>query len=148
MIISETMPGEELLFHTWVTGKAPTSSVIREIEVCNKNEEPILFAMARFVLLDRSTGRLTRISSELFESYLPEQNVKHDFNTSRMCESKEYQKETTLKVRKADVDFNGHVHNTVYMDYAEEILQTQKLSAFRIGYKLPVKLGEVLTVKL
>ncbi len=140
-------PSEELTINTWVVGKAPASSVIREFEMTDTDGTPVIYAMARMVLVDMASGRLTRVSPELLASYSPEEAVKHEFSSERLRECKEYDREIAVTVRNADIDFNGHVHNTVYMDYAEEILQAQNISAFRIGYKTPVKSGEVLTVK-
>lgn len=148
-LTSPVQPGQELTFSTWVTGKPSASSVMREMEATDETGHPVIQALSRFALFNVETGKLTRITPELFESYSPEPGAKNQFPGGRMKEKGEYDAEITLTVRKADIDFNGHVHNSVYMDYAQELIQTprERISYFRIGYKTPVKAGEVLTLK-
>lgn len=142
-------PGEELTFNTWVTGKPSASSVMREMEVLDSAGNAVIQAMSRFALFNVETGKLTRITPELFESYRPQPQPKNSFPSGRMREQPAYDTQTQITVRKADMDFNGHVHNSVYMDYAQELLAMPRehIGYFRVGYKTPVKEGEVLTLK-
>ena len=142
-------PGQELTFNTWVTGKPSASSTMREMEVLDENGNPVLQALSRFALFNTETGKLTRITPELFGNYQPEPAAKNEYPSGRMKEKGEYDREGQVTVRKADMDFNGHVHNSVYMDYAREVIETPRneIGYFRIGYKSPVKEGEVLTVR-
>lgn len=148
-LVGNIRPGQELTFNTWVTGKPSASSTMREMEVLDENGSPVLQALSRFALFNTETGKLTRITPELFGNYQPEPAAKNEYPSGRMKEKGEYDREELVTVRKADMDFNGHVHNSVYMDYAREVIKTprKEIGYFRISYKSPVKEGEVLTVK-
>lgn len=142
-------PGQELTFNTWVTGKPSASSTMREMEVVDENGAPVLQALSRFALFNMETGKLTRITPELFGNYQPEPAAKNQFPGGRLREKGSYDNQAQLVVRKSDIDFNGHVHNSVYMDYARELLEfpSDKIAWFRVGYKNPVKAGETLTLR-
>lgn len=142
-------PGQELTFSTWVTGKPSASSTLREMEVLDEAGSPVIQALAKFALFNVETGRLTRITPELFGNYEPEPAAKNQFPGGRLREKGQYDDELLIPVRKGDIDFNGHVHNSVYLDYARELMKTPvgQIAWFRVGYKTPVKEGETLTLR-
>ena len=142
-------PDQVLTFNTWVTGKPSASSTMREMEVLDEGGAPVIQALSRFALFNVETGRLTRITPELFANYEPEPAAKNQFPVGRLREKEVYDRQTQLIVRKGDIDFNGHVHNSVYMDYGTELLETpgDRIAWFRVGYKTPVKAGETLTLR-
>ena len=109
--------GESLNITTWVRGKAPASAVYRDFLLTDENGTELIRAEAKFALFDLATSRLTRISEELFGSYQPEDKTVFE-DAQRLCAPSEYTSETELKLRRSDIDFNGHVHNTRYVDLA------------------------------
>lgn len=147
-LLAPIRPGQELTFNTWVTGKPSGSSTMREMEVLDESGAPVIQALSRFALINVETGKLTRITPELFGNYQPEPAVKNQFPGGRLREKGIYDNQTQLIVRKGDMDFNGHVHNSVYMDYARELLEapSDRVAWFRVVYKTPVKAGETLTL--
>ena len=55
----------------------------------------------------------------------------------------EFTSETELKLRRSDIDFNGHVHNTCYIDFAMEVIPnkifaTDDFTELHILYFKPV----------
>ena len=77
-IIRRINSQEELNITTWVRGKAPASRVFRNFFLTDSNGNEVIRAEAKFALLDLSTGRLTRISEALLESYQPENKTIFD----------------------------------------------------------------------
>lgn len=135
--------GECLSITTWVRGKAPASTAFRDFIITDGNGKEIILAEAKFALFDLKASRLTRIGEDLLSSYEPEQ--KEVFESSqRLREPSEYIKETDFSLRRSDIDFNGHVHNTKYIDFAlqalpEECFFKGSFSEIRIAYKNPVR---------
>lgn len=135
--------GETLHIATWVRGKAPASIVYRDFLVKDRNGAEIIRAEAKFVLYDLRTERLTRISEELFSSYQPENMTIFEEN-ARLRAPSEYITEKSIPLRRSDIDFNGHVHNTRYIDLAMETVsqadfEKDSFSEIRIAYSKPLK---------
>ena len=123
-ILRRTDSKEKLQITTWVRGKAPASAVYRDFLLTDENGTEVIRAEAKFALFDLTTSRLTRISEELFGSYQPEDKTVFE-DAQRLCAPSEYTSETELKLRRSDIDFNGHVHNTRYVDLAMEALPNE-----------------------
>lgn len=143
---------EELHITTWVRGKAPASTVFRNFILTDGNGDEVIRAEAKFALFDLAAGKLTRISEELFSSYQPEDKSVFDTAASRLCEPAAFDLEQTIALRRSDIDFNGHVHNTCYMDFALETLPSSicannNICEFRIVYMKPIKENSGITVK-
>lgn len=151
-VLRRTDSKEKLQIATWVRGKAPASTVFRDFILTDENGNEVIHAEAKFALLDLSAGRLTRISEELFASYQPEDKTAFDIAAPRLRAPAEFDSEQTITLRRSDIDFNGHVHNTRYMDFALEVLSAEiykkgNISDVRIVYSKPVKEGSVVTIK-
>ena len=115
---------EKLQITTWVRGKAPASTVFRDFILTDENGNEVIRAEAKFALFDLTTSRLTRISEELLGSYQPEDKTVFE-DAQRLRAPSEYVSETEMKLRRSDIDFNGHVHNTRYVDLAMEALPNE-----------------------
>lgn len=141
-IIHRPENGESLNLTTWVRGKAPASAVYRDFLLTDENGTEVIRAEAKFALFDLATSRLTRISEELFGSYHPEEKTVFE-DAQRLRAPSEYTLETELQLRRSDIDFNGHVHNTRYVDLAlealpNEIFVNDDFSELHILYYKPV----------
>lgn len=141
-IIRRPEYGGALNITTWVRGKAPASAVYRDYLVTDENGTEVIRAEAKFALFDLATSRLTRISEELLDSYQPESKTVFD-DSQRLRAPSEYTSETELKLRRGDIDFNGHVHNTRYIDLAMEVIPNEifyndDFSEFHVLYYKPV----------
>lgn len=123
-IVRRPENGESLNIITWVRGKAPASAVYRDFLLTDANGNEVIRAEAKFALFDLATSRLTRISEELFGSYQPESKTVFE-DSQRLRAPSEFTSETEIKLRRSDIDFNGHVHNTRYIDFAMEVLPNE-----------------------
>lgn len=151
-VLRRTDSKEKLQIAAWVRGKAPASTVFRDFILTDENGNEVIHAEAKFALLDLSAGRLTRISEELFASYQPEDKTVFDTAAPRLRAPTEFDSEQTITLRRSDIDFNGHVHNTRYMDFAMEIFPAgtyvkDEINEFRIVYNKPVKEGATVILK-
>ena len=134
--------GQKLNIKTWVRGKAPTSMVYRDFEVADDSNHTLLTAEAKFALLDLNTMRLTRISEELFAAYCPENEIVFEV-TSRLRAPSAFSAQYDFALRRSDIDFNGHVYNTKYVDFAlqalpEKVLKDNSIDEIQVVYSKPV----------
>lgn len=141
-IVHRPENGESLNITTWVRGKAPAIAVYRDFLLTDENGTEVIRAEAKFALFDLSTSKLTRISEELLGSYQPEDKTVFE-DAQRLRAPSEYTSETELKLRRSDIDFNGHVHNTRYVDLAmeaipKELYSNDRFTEFHIMYHKPV----------
>lgn len=151
-IIRRTNSKEELHITTWVRGKAPASTVFRDFILTDDHGNEVIRAEAKFALLDLAAGKLTRISEKLFASYQSEDKSVFDTAATRLRAPAEYDSEQTITLRRSDIDFNGHVHNTRYIDFALEALPSSSyannnICEFRIVYMKPIKEDSAVTIK-
>lgn len=144
---------EALNASTWATTMYNAGRLtVRGYTVTNNDNIPYIYGSAKFVLMDTAAGKLTRITNELIEKYKPEENCVFDDNPPRLREPESYVYEKTIALRRGDIDFNGHVHNTTYLSYAletipEEIYEADEFTDVRIVYHRPVKYTESVKCK-
>ena len=141
-IVHRPENGESLNITTWVRGKAPAIAVYRDFLLTDENGNEVIRAEAKFALFDLAASKLTRISEELLGSYQPEDKTVFE-DAQRLRAPSEFTSETELKLRRSDMDFNGHVHNTRYVDLAmeaipKELYAADRLTEFHIMYYKPV----------
>ena len=141
-IVHRPENGESLSITTWVRGKAPAIAVYRDFILTDENGTEVIRAEAKFALFDLATSKLTRISAELLGSYQPENKTVFE-DAQRLRTPSEFTSETELKLRRSDIDFNGHVHNTRYVDLAmeaipKELYSDDRFTEFHIMYHKPV----------
>ena len=100
----------------------------------------------RFALVDLRTNLVAKASPEEAERYQPEQKTVFDNRLHRLRAPNEYSCEMPLALRRSDIDYNGHVHNTAYLDLALELVPEELLKegirSFRISYRRPLRYGD------
>ena len=74
-IINLPKYGEPVKVQTWVSGKAPSASVLRNFILNDSRGSKLVKGTAKFALFDLNKRKPTRISTELFELYSPEKIV-------------------------------------------------------------------------
>ncbi len=136
---------------TWARGKAPAAMIYRDFIVTDGQGEELIRAEATFVLLDTVNGRLTRITETLFQAYQPREETVFDDKPARLRAPEVPQATCRVSLRRSDIDYNGHVHNTRYLDLArealpEEVLQ-QQFSQIRVLYSKSVTLKDEVTAQ-
>ena len=144
--------GEKLLSKTWSQLTTTTFGCARDFELY-ANDKLAAIASTRWVLLDLKTERPTKIDREWFTIYQSED--KSVFDNPRLPKTEnitEFASEKNIEIRRADIDFNDHVHNLTYLDYAletvpQEVYDKMDFSKIRISYKSSVKANEKIVCK-
>lgn len=137
--------GDELMAETWSEGFSSPLVANRNF-LFYKNGNVCGKATTRWILLDLATGRPTRIDPAYLEKYETEdKTVFEDKKLIRIPSPENFSAETTIPVRRSDIDFNNHVHNLTYLDYAHEVLPENicetNFKSLRISYKTGLKAG-------
>ena len=139
---------EALEVITWARERTAAAAVFRDFAVTGEDGEEILRAEAKFARLNLQTGRLERITDELYAAYQPESRAVFPETAAKLRVPEAYQEEIPLSLRRSDLDYNGHVHNTRYLELALEALPAgTELKEFRLLYAKPLTEGDAVTVK-
>ena len=114
---------------------------------------PCVKAQAYISILDLVRNRPVRFSDTDLARYQPEPDTVIETPVKKIAIPKEFIAEKTLVVRRSDIDFNEHVHNTTYLTLAmevlpEELYKEQNFQAIRINFKKALFLDDVATIKL
>lgn len=135
---------DQLQVETWVTGKLPGISVHRGFLLTDGNGEVLVKGWSTFVLYSMQEQQIIRIGEQFVEQYQPENKTVFESRTRRLNPPAVWEREKAIGLRKTDIDYNGHLHNTAYLDLALEILpgdpgEYENIHSFRILYKASVK---------
>ncbi|MCR4580012.1 MAG: hypothetical protein K5681_06680 [Treponema sp.] len=148
--------GDKLSASTWSETVKQPLACMRDFELYS-NGKSVVRGLTKWVLVDLKSGRPLRVSPELIEKYQPEDKAL--FEDSKMPKiampaAEDFTKETKITLRRGDIDFNNHVHNLTYLDFALEALPAaiyeEKKTSFskvRIAYKTGIKAGEAITCR-
>ncbi len=148
--------GEKLMARTWSETVRQPLACMRDFELyCNG--QVLARGLTKWVLVDLKAGRPLRVSADLIEKYQPEEKfVFGDLKMPKISQPapEAFTSETKITLRRSDIDFNNHVHNLTYLDFALEALPAdvyeKQKAAFknvRISYKSGVKAGENITCR-
>jgi len=144
--------GSKIKARTWSQGATSIFGTSRDFElycdgeVCGKGT-------TRWVLYNIQSMRPNKIENDLIEKYGPEsKSVFAESKLPKIPVPEQFENEIVLLPRRNDIDFNHHVHNLVYVDYAMEVLpedvfSKHKFKKIRINYKSAVKEGDEIVVK-
>ena len=140
---------DELYVETWATSPAPVTRTKRELLVKDGSGRELVRTEAQFALYDLGKKRVTAIDAELISRYQPEDKYLFSDELPRFSMPDEYNAEATLTVRRSDVDYNGHVHNTAYLDFAAELLpdDMESFRRLRIVYRRQLMRGDEVTLR-
>ena len=144
--------GDKIHAITWSQGVTSLFGTSRDFELyCN--DELCAKGTTRWVYFDMNSGRPTKITDELLAKYEPEKkSVFEQTKLAKIQVPETFTTEIEIQPRRNDIDFNHHVHNLVYVDYAmdalsEEVYKNHNFKNIRITYKSAVVAGEKLKVK-
>ena len=143
---------EQLTVETYPWGRTPASIVYRDYILRDSKGNILAMGSAKLGLMDLARGRLVRVTSEYHEQYSPGEASVFEQPLPRMREAAEYAQAEKLAMRRGDMDFNGHVHNTCYLRYALEAIpydayQTGNFRSFRIAFHKPLEQLQIVTVR-
>ena len=112
---------DEILVKTWV-GKSDGITSVRDFEIYDTNGEKIIIASSRWCLINLETRRPVRFDDELSDAYDPEDKNAFGEELPKVKEPAEYELEKEYVIQKTDIDVNGHVHNSNYLDVAFAVI--------------------------
>ena len=97
-------------------------------------------------LNDIDTGALQRISEADVKAYGTHEKIDMEYKSRKIkVPATEGKTGQTFRVRKADLDTNGHVNNTNYIAMALDFVDdASKIKAMRVDYKKPALLGDMI----
>lgn len=152
-VIKRPKYADKIIAKTWAR-YANKLYTYRDFEVYNENNELVAIATSKWVLVDVSKGRITKIENEIFEKYTPELD-KSVFNIVELEKLTEIEVEDSRKIylpSRDDIDMNNHVHNLAYLKLAYEVLpdeiyENNNFNTVRINYKKEIKYGENILCK-
>lgn len=135
--------GEPVSITTWTRPKTRTAFVYREFLASAPDGTEYFRARAKLTRFDLNAHRLARIDDALYAAYGPEEKSVFDGELPRLHETAHYDREFDLPLRRSDMDYNGHVHNTRYLDFALDTLseadyRRDAISGIRILYHAPL----------
>ena len=137
---------------TWILPQKSPFYSIREYEL-RFDDEVCIVATSRWVLFDILNLKIAKIDKELIGIYEAEEftNFQNDsFKKIEIPQSFDTTKQ--IYIRKSDIDINDHVHNTIYLDFAYEVLPDEifknlNFSQIQISYKNDIKYSENIIAK-
>ncbi len=152
-ILQRLKYGEEINIKTWSKGMEKCYAY-RDFEVYNKQGKIVAIASSKWVLMDAENLKIIKADETIRSGYKEEieKKVFEKEDIDRIKEPEQYKKEITYRIRKTDIDVNGHVHNLNYLDIAYEILpyslqKCQQFENVRITYKKEIKPNSEIRIK-
>ena len=104
-------------------------------------------------MINSDTRKIVRMGPEVKEAYKTEDHSSFgDYNFPKPEVPIEFSNEVKYTVSRKDIDINGHMHNTYYLNLAydalpEDIYDARPYDTFRITYKHEIKLGDTVICK-
>ncbi len=155
-VIKRPKYGQTLKVNTWartIGGEIKKSYTYRDFEMYDNEKNLCVIGTSKWVLVDITTGKITRIGNNVVDKYnFEDKNVFNVNELDRIKAPEFFTNEIKYKVSRRDIDINGHMHNLYYLDLAyevlpEEVYQKRPYNNFRIQYKKEVKIGDVIKCK-
>ncbi|MBU5454291.1 acyl-[acyl-carrier-protein] thioesterase [Caproiciproducens sp. MSJ-32] len=124
---------------------------VRNYEIIGEDGERIVEGSATFLMLDIKKRRAMRIPKEQYAIYGEAGDMEGEFKLPRLSDFKEYDYEEIFKVRYSDIDSNGHVNNTKYIEWAIEtlpknIIDNYMLEEIKVIFEKECRYGEEVKV--
>ncbi len=136
---------EQLTVTTSVFGMKPMFG-FRNTFIYDAEGKPCYKTWSMGAFVDKSTGRLKRVDAATIGSMTLEPQLEMDYKDRRIFLPKEDgQVLDSVRVMRADIDYNHHMNNANYIRVAMELLPDDfQVSNLRVEYRVAAKLGEVL----
>lgn len=142
--------GDNLIVKTWAKS-ANKFYTYRDFEVYDENNNLLIIATSKWVLINVEKNSLTRIEDSFYTKYQPENKSVFNITELPKLTEPEFSKETyQYSVKRNDIDVNGHMHNVNYLSLVyealpENVYNNNQFNNFEILYKKEIKFGD--TVK-
>ena len=147
---------EEIKAVTW-SRKADKLFAYRDFRLYDKNDEIVAIGTSRWIYMDLEKRRPMRIMPEFVEKYQSEDESVFDEEINKIS-LEDVDLESPLstfeyRLKRRDMDYNGHMHNISYIDIANEILPekdyySRHFDYVRVEYKKEILKDTDVHVKL
>lgn len=143
---------DTLVIETWISEESAAAHSNREFLLLDDRGNVLIKAAAKLTLFDLKENRIIKTDRAILERYRPEGSSVFSEKVHRLIPAESFSSETVFPLRRSDIDYNGHVHNTSYLNFVFDILPENAVQSFdiakvRIAYKRPIKLGDNTIIK-
>ena len=143
--------GESITVRTWCSALHGVRFT-RNYQLFDEKGQPLTEAKAEVTVLDLESRRIVRPTAiKGFDKFLYNDNLENNAEyPKKLGVEQTFSKESVRPVRFSDIDYNGHVNNTVYADMVIDCLDADVLKMQIKGFEINF-LNEILpneTVKL
>ncbi len=118
----------------------------REMLLQSASGEVLARGQAKLALVDRSCNRPCLPTPERLAAYQPERRTAFADRLPRLRPPAAGGEAAPVQLRRSDMDYNGHLHNTAYLslalDAAPPGLAQGGVRSFRISYRSPLRFGD------
>lgn len=123
----------------------------RELLLKSESGELLARGQAKLCMVDRRTGSPMLPSPERMAAYRPETDGAFPDRLPRLRPPASYADAQTVTLRRSDMDYNNHLHNTAYLNLALDAAPPEVLSqgvrGIRISYRSPLRRGDPLVLR-
>lgn len=138
---------EDVVVKTWPYDFS-SSMGMRNVIITDSCGNDIICADSLWTLMDMNTGRPTKIEEEDRLGYDVEEKYPMESLGRKIKLPKELEIIDTISVRRADIDYNGHMSNGKYIELANEYIPFDvEVKKIRVEYKSQSKYKENILVK-
>lgn len=143
---------DKIQFVTWAETLNSIFTICRDFNVI-VNDKIIGKATSRWAILDTKTLRPVKVEQSVMDKHEPEDKKAFEYVKLPKIELPEtFQIEKDIHIRRSDIDYNNHVHNLVYLDYAldtlpQELYENRNFKHLHITYRLAVMPDEQIICK-
>ena len=137
---------EELTVATSVYGMKPMFG-FRNTFIYDAEGKPCYRTWSMGAFVDKEAGKLKRVDDATIASMHLEPQLEMHYRDRRIILPKEGGDVfESIKVLRADIDYNRHMNNANYVRMAMELLPADfEVKGLRVEYRVAAKLGDVLT---
>lgn len=143
---------DALFAETWISEGALAAHSNREFLISDESGNIFVKAAAKLTLFDLKANRIIKTNRAVLDKYLPEGTTVFSEKARRLIPAENYSSEREFSLRRSDIDYNGHVHNTEYLSFALEIMpeeaaESNSVASFRVAYKRPLHYGDKVVIR-
>ncbi len=139
---------EDVVVKTWPYDFTSAMG-FRNVIITDESGEDIIKADSVWTLVDMDEGKPTRIEEEDAKGYDLEPKYPMEQLPRKIKLPKEFTAVDTIVVRKADIDYNGHMSNGKYIEIADEYIPFDtNIRRIRVEYKNQARYKERLRVDM
>ena len=140
--------GESYRVTTWSRGVCSPCTTLRDFEIFDEEGNLCVSASSKWTPVNFFDRKLLRVTDELLGLYGTEsKSTFEDGDLCRLREPKIYTYEMPYRVRRKEIDLNGHLHNLCYLDIAletipEDVYRERDFREIRITYRKEIRSDE------